>query len=394
MSHTHFAFEGIGPKLVLVTAVLGLLFIATHGARAQTETVLYSFTGGADGGLPNGVIRDENGNLYGTTCCGGAYNSGTVFEVSPSGTETVLYSFTGGADGGYPGAGLVRHWNGNLYGTTEMGGLCHGCGTVFKVTASGTESVLYSFSLGADGGQPMASLVQDKNGNLYGTTYYGGAYGYGTVFKLARSGKETILYSFSGGADGSHPVARLVEDKSGNLFGTTPWGGSFNCAGGCGTVFEVTPSGTETVLYTFTGGTDGGGPWTDLTLDENGNLYGTTCCGGTYNSGTVFEVSPSGTETVLYSFTGGADGGYPGAGLVRHKNGRLYGTTRYGGNFHCAGGCGTVFEVTPSGTEVVLDSFTVGQYPNTDLVLAGRYLYGTTWEGGTQGFGEVFKMKR
>jgi uncharacterized repeat protein (TIGR03803 family) len=379
--------------------------------------VLHSFDG-ADGANPaGGPIRDAAGNLYGTTYSGGALGYGAVFKMSPSGTETVLYSFTAGPDGARPRGGLVRNAAGDLYGTTELGGssTCpaeSSCGVVFKLSPSGTETVLHTFA-GADGANPLAGLIQDAAGNLYGTTVYGGAHGNGVVFELIRcsslpSGYEfKVLHSFTGGADGYWPFAGLVRDAAGNLYGTTLYGGVH----GEGVAFKVSPTGSETVLYSFTGGTDGSQPLAGLIGDAAVNLYGTTTIGGSAagvcdnrGCGTVFKLGPTGTETVLYRFTGGADGLNPSAGLMRDAAGNLYGTT-FGGSSACASGCGTVFKLDPTGTETVLHSFTGGAdgaYPSEGLGLiqdAGGNLYGTTSNGGAtstcdppNGCGVVFRL--
>src|SRR5271157_3461030 len=367
------ATAALALAIMLVAAVL-----ATGSAQAQTytESVLYSFQGGTDGAGPYaGLVLDAQGNVYGTTYYGGdlacsAYGCGTVFTVDTTGKETVLYSFTRvGGDGAGPYAGLVLDAQGNLYGTTYAGGnpACTlegpGCGTVFKVDTTGKETVLHSFTgTGGDGANPYAGLVRDAQGNLYGTTYVGGA-GYGTVFKLDTTGKETVLYSFTG-YDGSGPEAGLVLDAQGNLYGTTKYGGNLACYApyGCGTVFKLDTTGKETVLYSFTGtGTgDGEAPEAGLVLDTKGNLYGTTPYGGTNggasNGGTVFKVDTTGKETVLYSFagTGAGDGQNPEAGLVLDAQGNLYGTTYFGG----ANAGGTVFKVDTTGKETVLHSFT------------------------------------
>ena len=267
--------------IVLVPAIL-----ATGSAQAQTYTfsVLHTFTGSPDGAVPDGgLVRDAQGNLYGTTVLGGAYNYGTVFKLDTTGKETVLYSFTGtGGDGANPYAGLVRDAQGNLYGTTNDGGASGGApfgwGTVFKVDTAGTETVLYSFTGPPDGAVTYAGLVRDAQGNLYGTTWSGGAYDAGTAFKVDTAGTETVLHSFSGtGGDGSEPFAGLVRDAQGNLYGTTVLGGDTACnpPNGCGTVFKVDTSGSETVLYAFTGA-DGAGPEAGLVRDAQGNLYGAT----------------------------------------------------------------------------------------------------------------------
>jgi len=338
-----------------------------------TEKVLHSFNWDryppsivlrrpwvSDGATPvSSLVMDAQGNLYGTTTagggCGGAWGCGTVFEVTASGREKVLHNFTGSPDGSYPEAPLVLDAQGNLYGTTWQDGT-YGSDTVFEVTASGTEKVFYSFAGYPDGGSVGAGLVLDAQGNLYGTTYAGGANAVGTVFKLTPSGTETVLYSFCqlpNCADGAFPVANLVLDAQGNLYGTTEVGGTY----WRGTVFEVTTSGTEKVLYSFAGQPDGAIPFGGLVLDAQGNLYGTTYAGGTSSAcnfenpgcGTVFELAASGAEKVLYSFHGGPDGANPSAGLVLDAQGNLYGTTSYGGSGNCtrSPGCGTVFKLTP-----------------------------------------------
>ena len=262
-------------------------------------------------------------------------------------TETVLYNFgSQSGDGTYPLAGLVFDKEGNLYGTATGGGT-YGSGLVFEITSSGTEKVLYSFgNQSTDGANPYGRLVFGKKGNLYGTTYYGGAYGSGTVFEIATTGKEAgtekVLYTFgSQSGDGAKPNAGLVLDKEGNLYGTTFSGGAY----GGGTAFEVTPAGTEKVLYSFGGyPEDGYYPSRGLVLDKKGNLYGTASRGGANGWGTVFEITTADTENVLYNFgSQPGDGCYPVSGLAFGKKGNLYGTTLYGGEY----GLGTVFEVTP-----------------------------------------------
>jgi len=386
--------------IVLVPAV-----VATR-AQAQTFTLLYSFTGGADGGTPYaGLIRDAKGNLYGATEGGGAYNCGTVFKLDNTGSEKVLHTFTGtGGDGKWPFAGLVRDAAGNLYGTTEVGGDLSGCsgsgcGVVFKLDKTGKETVLHTFTAtGGDGALPDAGLVRDAAGNLYGTTEWGGTgscygpvSGCGTVFRVDKAGKETVLYSFTGsGGDGANPLwGYLVRDAAGNLYGTTERGG----ASDYGTVFRLDKTGKETVLYSFTGsGGDGRSPFAGLVRDAKGNVYGTNVEGGASGVGTVFRVSGIGKESVLYGFTGsGGDGSYPYAGLVRDAKGNLYGTTYDGG----ASGYGTVFMVEGTGKETVLHSFASsdGANPSASLVRDAKgSLYGTTVGGGAYGYGVVFEL--
>jgi uncharacterized repeat protein (TIGR03803 family) len=370
---------GGGPRRVRLGALLGAALVAVAGfsstAATQELTTLYSFTGGGsgDGANPSaGLMADPAGNLYGTTAEGGASGRGTVFQLDPSGNLTVLHSFTGG-DGSHPRAALIADAAGNLYGTTISGGV-QDAGTVFQLTPSGTLNVLYSFTGSGDGALPWAGMIADASGNLYGTTYGGGANGQGTVFQLDPSGTLTVLYSFTGGNDAS-PWAGLIADAAGNLYGTTEGGD------GPGEVFQLTPSGTLNVLHNFTG-RDGAIPHGGLIFDAAGNLYGTTHNGGASAAyGTVFQLTPSGTLNVLHSFTGGSDGAYPEAGLIADTAGNLYGTTWGGG----AGGQGTAFQLTPSGTLNILHSFTGsdGTYPSGDLIAdAAGNLYGTTALGG------------
>jgi uncharacterized repeat protein (TIGR03803 family) len=304
-----------------------------------TFTLLYVFKG-TDGANPTGtLIADGKGNLYGTTSQGGSGRprDGTVFKLAPPvqkgsrWTETVLHTFVGGVDGANPNGGMIRDQAGNLYGTTLLGGAFNQ-GTVFEVDANGRETILYSFAGSPDGARPYAGLVQDGAGNLYGTTLLGGAFDRGTVFELDANGKERLLYSFSGQVDGAYPNSVLILDGVGNLYGTTNEGGD---AANHGTVFKLDKQGTLTVLHAFAGGKDGSSPNAGLILDESGNLYGTTTQGGDGdNDGTVFKLDKTGTLTVLYIFTAGAGGAYPYAGLVRDQAGNLYGTAvdvgRYG----------------------------------------------------------------
>jgi uncharacterized repeat protein (TIGR03803 family) len=253
------------------------------------ETVLYTFTGGADGYAPyGGVIRDAAGNLYGTTVLGGAGNGGVVYTLDASGHQTVLHSFTGGADGSQPYAGVIRDPAGNLYGTTSSGGTGN-AGVVYKVDASGHETVLYNFTGGSDGSSPLGGVIRDAAGNLYGTTIYGGISGAGVVYKLDPSGHETVLHPFTGGTDGGEPyMVTLLRDSMGNLYGTTSGGGS----SWAGVVFMLDSSGHETVLYSFTGGDDGGAPQSGLIRDSAGNLYGTASRGGKRGAGVTFVIKP------------------------------------------------------------------------------------------------------
>ena len=355
---------------------------------AGHETVLYSFTGGVDGGSPqNSLTSDSAGNLYGTTYSGGAANMGVVYKLDTAGQETVLHSFRGGADGGTPEAGVIRDSAGNLYGTASIGGK-GGVGTVYQLDASGQETVLYSFPGVADGAFPYAGAIGDSAGNLYGTTISGGAWTEGAVYRLDTAGQQKLLHSFGGGADGRYPSAGVIRDSAGNLYGTTSQGGT----AGWGVVYKLDTTGQETVMHSFTNGADGGDPYAGVILDSAGNLFGTAASGGTANKGVVYKLDTAGQETVLYSFTGGADGRYPTAGVILDSAGNLYGTTYFGGT----GSHGVVYKLDPADHEAVLYSFTGGAdgggpYAGVIRDSAGN-LYGTTYYGGTANLGVVYKL--
>jgi uncharacterized repeat protein (TIGR03803 family) len=384
---------------LLVNCAIACAIVAALGAAdaSASEKVLHSFQGGNDGRMPNGsLIADGSGNLYGVTFKGGS-GGGVVFKLAPNGAETVLYDFPpGGGQGAIPNGPLLADNAGNLYGTACCGS--DQAGVIFKLTAGGTESVLYNFTGGSDGASPQGGVIADANGNLYGTAEGGGSDGCGTVFELQTNGQLIVLHTFQG-EDGCDPRGTLVMDGSGNLYGATELGGNMEgCDGnGCGTVFEVAPDGTETVLYVFSGGGDGGTPAGGVIADSAGNLYGTTFYGGVSGAGTVFKLAPGGVESVLYSFkNSGGDGAGPEGGLILDKSGNLYGTTPYGGCC-CKGGCGTAFKLTPGGTETILYTFRPehGSHP-TAALLAGKngLLYGTTTHGGGDGYGVVFSIHK
>ena len=391
--------KAAGAALSLAIALASAV-VASRSAQAQTFTLLYSFTGGADGRTPGGgVILDAAGNLYGTTTQGGnlacSQGCGTVFKVDGAGNETVLYSFagTGAGDGEYPRATLVMDALGNLFGTTDIGG-AFGYGTVFKLDTTGKETVLHSFSgVSGDGAFPFGGVVRDEQGNLYGTTEAGGTSNCGTVFKLDATGKETVLYSFAAtGGDGKRPYAGVVRDEQGNLYGTTAVGG----VAGYGTVFKLDTTGKETVLHSFAvSGGDGLHPETSLVLDEKGNLYGTTYSGGrgvNGGNGVVFKLNKAVREKLLYRFPRtGANGASPN-GVVLDAQGNLYGTTLSHGAF----GWGTVFKRAPTGKLTVLYNFTGGNAdggdPYAGVIRDGQgNLYGTA-SAGALGYGTVFKI--
>ncbi len=369
-----------------------------------------------NGAGPDGLIQGQDGNFYGTTQAGGKYGQGTVFSLTPAGAQTVLYSFAGGAHDGAMPQGLIQGSNGALYGTTSAGGTgsCAksgpagdnggpGCGTVFQVTTAGVETVLYFFSGGADGGTPAPGLAQASDGDLYGTASVGGTAQEGVVFQLTLSGVETVLHSFAGGtADGAQPGG-VILGTDGNLYGVTTLGG----ASDGGTVFRLTLAGAETLLHSFAGGSDGISPAAPLVQGSDGNFYGTTPFGGmspnpasqcATGCGIVFRITPAGVETVLYVFAGGdADGANPAAALIQGSDGNFYGLTQGGGNAGCTGGCGTAFSVTPAGVETVLHFFgatsTDGVDPSTSLIqVSDGNFYGTTPLGGEFNVGTVFTM--
>lgn len=401
-------------ELVCCLTGLTLALILATPVQAQNLSVLYSFSG-VDGSVPEASITLISSTLYGTSFYGGAYGDGTVFKLTSVGSESVLHNFAG-SDGANSGSGLIYR-KGYLYGTTFYGGT-YGYGNVFKVNPkTGKETVLYNFVGGTlDGGNPYAGLIMDAAGNLYGTTTGGGVsgcdingfFGCGTVFKLTNTGSETVLYRFCSEpncADGQNPIAGLVMDAAGNLFGTTFYGGTL----GGGTVFKLDPAtGAETVLYNFAGGSDGEGPVGGLMMKKTGDLYGTTANGGGsadcegngyVGCGTVFELTETGQEKVLYRFCSQpncTDGASPDAGLIKGTKGNFYSTTYGGGAF----GLGTVFIVnSKTGKETALYSFcsqmncTDGANPHGSLV-RDKFgnLFGTTMQGGAFGDGSVFKV--
>jgi uncharacterized repeat protein (TIGR03803 family) len=442
-------FKGALMKAKLALTVMLITLCATFATAKTREKVIFSFNL-ADGNLPDaGLVADKQGNLYGTTAYNsGKYGLGNVFELSPtksgSWKETVLHDFAGGDDGAYPLDSLIFDAAGNLYGTAQLGGqgeclnqgkLKLGCGIVFKLSPSKNgwkETVLYDFVPGKTKGViPVGGLVFDSKGNLYGTTWAPGVSGGplhvrgdgsrttfwgcslpgcgGTVYELTptkNAWKETDIYAFTGGSDGSASQASVTFDGAGNLYGTTVYGGTTGCTSGygCGVVFKLAPGKKRwklSVLHHFTGAADGAYPMGSLIFDAAGNLYSTASAGGASAKGAVFELSPSGnkwTEAVLYSFSGGTDGGSPFATVIFDDKGSLYGTTSQGGDAYDSG---VVYKLMPlhgHWKEQVLHTFTYGggdgQSPVAPLVfdLKGD-LYGTTQTGGAfTSHGTVFEV--
>lgn len=388
-----------------------VVLMAIAAGQAQNYSVVYTFHG-SDGSNPQAeLVSDGTGNFYGTATNGGTNGSGVVFSFnSTTRNYTVLHNFEGGTYGASPVGGVTRDVDGNLYGTTGARGdlTCnapYGCGTVFRLDSDNNMTVLHSFSgfPNNDGSYPVATLLRDFSGNLYGTTTTGGRFDGGTVFKMDQNGKETVLHNFGADLAGMGPQDRLLRGPAGSLLGTTFNGGS----GGAGTLFGVNMNtGHMVILYSFGANpTDAGYSGSGLIRDAAGNLYGTTLFAGAYGWGTVYKFDlKTRTETVLYSFTGGTDGGQPRGSLIRDAKGNLYGTTFTGGDLNCdPQGCGTVFKLEPSGHEIVLHSFTCGEdgcYPEGALIPAGAgRLIGTTLSGGNSscgslgGCGTIFTIK-
>lgn len=401
----------------LIVSVIALALAGNSWAVTVRGRVVYSFNG-TSGATPTGALAfDAHGNVYGTTALGGIGSGcqtagcGTVYELSPLGnsfTETTLYTFENGADGGGPQGGVILDSAGNLYGTTLYAGGGNGCGTVFQLVNSNgvwTKNVLHPFdSSTGDACFPYGGLTFDASGNLYGTTASGGAFDTGAVFQLTPnqdgSWNYRVIYNFQAGGsgDGANPHGTLILDGAGNLYGTTLNGGFYNA----GTAFKLTPGSggawTESVINTFSG-PDGAGPLGGLIFDSKGNLYGATFSGGPIGAGVIFELTPSGgnwAEQVIYSFTVIANGANPSAGsLLMDSSGNLYGET-YNGGF----GLGVLFQLVPTGggwTENVLHRFLNkidGSYPSGGLVMdSAGDMWGTDTHGGLGGSGIVFEVR-
>ena len=393
-----------------VVAIGCALLAFTLPTSAQTLTVLYQFQASPDGQLPfAGLTRDSAGDFVGTTKSGGTVQAGTVYKIDAQGNETILYSFQGTPDGSEPTDALITDKQGNFYGTTSYGGANY-LGTVFKLTPTGEETVLHSFA-GPDGNTPYAALVMDAHGNLYGTTFWGGtstacSTGCGTVFEIQPNGTETVIHSFQGGAsDGVSPNG-LTIDAKGNLYGTAQQASGQGCA--CGIVFKLSKNSsgiwTETILHTFTGApADGHDPQAAVIVDAKGNLYGTTEYGGRWDWGTIFKITPSGEESLIFSFNLKTTGGGLNTPLVQNAAGDFFGTTLWGPvKARCKGdeGCGTVFEVSPRGALLMQYAFSAGGDGNAPqsngplLLGSDGSLYGTSIDGSQYYpfYGEVYKF--
>jgi uncharacterized repeat protein (TIGR03803 family) len=373
-------------KFVLILLLCSAL--AVGAANAQTLASLSSFSGTNGANPHSSLVLGTDGNFYGTTYYGGTFGYGTVFQMTPGGTLTVLHNFNNvTTDGAYPYGPLVQGTDGNLYGTTYVGGRLGG-GSIFKITFSGTFTLLYSFGGAGSGTLLYGGLVQGTDGNFYGTTYQGGTTAKGTIFQITPAGVLTTIHNFAG-TDGAGPYATMIFGNDGKLYGTTNQGGTNNL----GTVFSATTAGSLTTLYSFAG-PDGKNPYAPLVQGSDGNFYGTTYQGGIYNNGSVFQITAAGTLTTLHSFcspTNCTDGSLPYAGLTQARNGNFYGAGSSGGTY----GAGVVFKITSSGTLTSLHSFTGtdGRFPYAGLAAAPNgNLYGTTYSGGTASKGTVYTL--
>lgn len=394
---------------IFVAGACALAFSAP--AWGGNFEVIHRFKGGHDGKLPGPLLADGNGGFYGTsgfggsrTCNSGA-GCGTVFHILPNGSYTIVYAFKGGSDGMQPTGGVTFGPDGALYGVTASGGgslnCSNGCGSVFRLTADGQESVIHAFTQ-TDGKGPAGRLTFDRKGNLYGTTYDAGdelGEESGTVFKISPQGHFQVLHTFQyGSGDVEHPSANVVLDKAGNLYGTASEGGAY----GFGGVFKIDANGSESVFYSVEGGAGGAGPYSDLLIDKAGNLYGTSRGAGDWDLGSVFKLTPAGALTVLYSFAGwygDDDLVFPVGGLIMDNKGNLYGTTSAYSDFSNGG----VYRIAPDGTETILHRFSGGKNgtdPRSTLA-AGKLgdLYGAAVYGGltrdacgTLGCGTIFRV--
>jgi uncharacterized repeat protein (TIGR03803 family) len=391
-------------RLVALLVLSAMWLVVPDGWGGVMFTTLVSFTGtsGPDpGGNPYaGLALGSDGNFYGTTSSGGTNNLGTIFQLTPGGAFTSLLSFNG-TNGATPYAALVQGVDGNFYGTTFAGGVSN-WGTIFQITTNGAFTNLFSFTgtnhpcLGAN---PGAALVQAGDGSFYGTADYGGAStnvvpvisgaGYGTIFQLTTNG-TMVVPVFLGYTNGAYPSGGLVLGRDGSFYGTTLCGGrGINSVfPGYGTVFKMTPDGTFTNIYLFTGASDGGFIYAGLVQGSDGFLYGGAFSGGSQGYGTLFKVNTNGSFTLLHTFTF-FESGSPYGGLTEGSDGNFYGTT-YG-----AYGYGTVFKLTPGGAFTNLVAFNSANGARPDGVLLqgpdGNF-YGTTSQGGANGWGTIFRL--
>ncbi|HEV3510663.1 MAG TPA: choice-of-anchor tandem repeat GloVer-containing protein [Candidatus Sulfotelmatobacter sp.] len=415
------AVKGKSLVAVLGTVMFVLGGMAMQAASAQSEAVLHSFSGSPDGAyVQSSALLPMGGSWYGVTEFGGTYDHGTIFKLTDSnGTwdESILYNFAGGSDGSYPIGALIADKAGNLYGVTNSGG-AQNAGVVYELSytdGSWEQAVLHNFGSGSDGTNPQGPLVFDSHGNLFGTTVTGGGLNGGTVYEMTLVNgvwNEKVLHSFGGTNDGYLAYGGLTLDAKGNVFGTTPVGGSNPCLGlGCGIVFELVAANgySENTIHQFVGGADGINPNSKLAMDTSGNLYGSTLYGGgrgqcaagivTTTCGTIFELSPGSngawSEKILHRFGGGTGESEPNSPLILDRNGNLYGETAQTSSSN-----GTLFALLPrtGGGWALKLLFTFdgsnGANPQGGLRIGpGGVLYGTTIYGGANNYGVVFSLK-
>jgi len=385
--------RGLHSCRLFAMAVVVLAIANSTVAPAQTFSVLYNF--GSKSGDPHqpsyaGIVaQGRDGNLYSTTPIGGVYGKGAAFQITQAGKLTVLHSFDGMHDGANPYSGLTLGSDGNFYGASNVEGT-NRFGTVFKLTPSGSLTVLHNFTGGRDGANPYAPPIQGRDGSFYGTTMLGG-FGFGTIYKVTSSGNFTPLYRFDI-IHGCAPAAPLVQGTDGNFYGTTTAGGPSEQ----GSVFKITPGGKLTVLYNFDI-THGQNPFGPVVQGSDGNFYGTTAFGGANGRGTVFKITPAGKLAVLHNMNRTIDGVYPYAGLAQATDGNFYGANGDGGkaSSRCSTGCGTMFKITPKGALAVVHNFdyTTGNFPVvTPFQHTNGIVYGDTLLGGVSpcGFCGVF----
>ena len=370
---------------IVALIVGGTLLLMPQAAFSQTITDIYNFTGTNASGIPLYVtpVQGRNGQLFGTTGGEGGTNYGTIFQLSTKGSLKQLFTFNNNT-GAQPNAGLTLASDGLFYGTTGLGGSA-GLGVLFKISPSGTYTSLYNFTGGSDGSAPGSPPIVGSDGNLYGTTY-GSSTTASTVYKFVRaSGTFSAIYQFSQ-SEASGVIGSLVQDTNGNLWGTAYQGGTANC----GSIFELSTSGTLLWNYSFPCQTGGANPIAGLTQAADGNFYGTTYYGGTYGFGTVFKLS-GGVVSILYNFASGNDGSYPVSGVIQATDGKLYGATQGGGGPQ---GQGTLFQITTTGAYKQLFVFAGknGEGPRSPLQDTSGIFYGTTFEGGKYSEGTVYSL--
>ncbi len=375
-----------------------LVGLSSNGGPAGRGTAFSINTNGTNfsvikgfedwGNSPNGnLLKDADGNFYGMTSRGGTYGAGTIFSMTPNGGVLILKQFNLNIDGGYPDGELIKGADGYFYGMTSAGGP-NSYGTIFKISATGDYTIIKSFTVNTDGGNPHGHLTLAKDGNFYGITHSGGSNGVGTIFKLTPSGTFNVIHAMNSTTGGGASYGSLTEGKDGNLYGITYNGGSFSN----GTIFKIKTDGTFTVLKHLKAATDGGASQSDLIQASDNNFYGTCYNGGTLGYGTIFKISTAGVFTVVKNFSYSTDGGNPYDGLMQNTDGNFYGITRAGGSK----GAGAIYKLTQAGVYSVihhLDPTTEGSTSSSVLVTgADGNLYALCNSGGANNAGTAFKV--